>query len=46
MADWINEGVEVVDEQCPIHGDNGVGNCWPCHVAAVAADPSSCEPVE
>jgi hypothetical protein len=46
MADWENEGVEIVDERCPLHGDNAVGNCWPCHVAGVLADPESCEPID
>jgi hypothetical protein len=46
MNEWTNEGVEVVEEQCPIHGDNAVGNCWPCHVAGVQADPESADPIE
>ena len=41
--EWKNEGVEVVDDRCPIHGDNAEGDCWPCHVAGVAADPEACE---
>lgn len=43
---WDNLNVAVVDEQCPIHGDNGDCRCWPCHVAGVLADPESCEPVD
>lgn len=46
MADWKNEDVSVVDEQCPLHGDNAEGDCWPCHVAAVQADPESCEEID
>jgi hypothetical protein len=39
MAEYENKNVAVVDEQCPLHGDNAVGNCWPCHVAGVQASP-------
>ena len=45
MADWINENVELVEDECPVHGENHHPACWPCFLSDALSDPEALEPV-
>lgn len=46
MKTWNNERVDLVDDACPLHGEDPDPLCLPCFRAAAASDPESFEPAD